>query len=64
MTNIERLIVLRRDISPQQEMKAKRQFSRKRSGFWLNNALAFNWHSEPCWMALASFKYAERLRRG
>jgi hypothetical protein len=63
MTIEERLIALRADITPSQARAARRTMSKKKPGFWLNNALAFEWHGVPPWFAVASFKYAERLRR-
>ena len=62
MTDADRLIALRRDITKRQAMIARKQFSRTRPGYWLNNALAFDWHRKPPWYAIASFKYSETLR--
>jgi hypothetical protein len=61
MTDIERLKALRRDISPAQAIRARKGMTRKRSGYWLNNALAFEWHGDPPWYAVASFRYAMQM---
>jgi len=63
MTVEERLIALRRGITPARALAARSRVSKKHSGYWLHNALAFDWHGAPPWFAVASFKYAERLRK-
>ena len=62
MTDADRLIALRRDISPSNAMRERNRYSRTRPGYWLNNALAFDWHRKPPWYAVASFRYSETLR--
>jgi hypothetical protein len=61
MTDIDRLKALRRGISPKDAMRARKSMTRNRAEYWLNNALVFEWHGEPPWYAVASFRYAVRL---
>jgi hypothetical protein len=62
MTIEDRLKALRRDNSREQAFKLRKVFSRNDPQYWVANALAFDWHRQPSGYAIASFKYAERLR--
>jgi hypothetical protein len=64
----DRLKALRQDYSQREAMRVLNAFraegdhSKADPWYWLWNALAFDWHGSPPWYAIASFKYAERLR--
>jgi hypothetical protein len=64
MTDIERLKALRRDISQRDAFRRRNMAKRTEPQFWLLNALCFDWHGEPCYTAMMSWRYGQRLSRG
>ena len=63
MTIEDRLRALRDAYPTERARMARIGLHKDTALFWTMNALAFDWHRNPPWYAVSSFKYAERLRR-